>query len=289
MEITLQAIRDRHSVRSYIPEPLGPEETGKVEDAIAACSIGPFGGRPRFELVTSAAAGLAGGEEAVKVGTYGFIKGAPAFILGAIADGPFANEDYGYCLEGVVLLAAGLGLGTCWLGGALNRGQVARLLTLGKGEFIPCITPLGHPSERRSLRDRIISSRSKGDNRKPFSALFFDGDFRKPLTDAGSWEEVLEAVRLAPSASNKQPWRILRTAGTVAPAFNLFLDEDRIYNSALGAAKMQDVDMGIAMRHFEAAARAAGLPGGWRRLEAPPGPAAAASPANYRYIASWTA
>jgi nitroreductase len=51
----------------------------------------------------------------------------------------------------------------------------------------------------------------KADSRLPFEELFFDGGFDKPLTKdtAGELAQVLELVRLAPSAINKQPWAFI--------------------------------------------------------------------------------
>jgi nitroreductase len=294
MQLSLGSIEKRISVRSYDGSPIGEEEAVAIRTAFDECAPGPFGGRPRFVLLGQGEAGLGGESRAggadgagggAKIGSYGFIKAAPAFIVGAIADGPFANEDFGYCLEGVVLRATELGLGTCWLGGSFSRGKAAAAVALGAGEIMPCVSPVGRAAERRSLIDRVVRSSAKGDNRKPAAELFFDGDFRTPLGAAGNYGQVLEAVRRAPSASNKQPWRILRAGTTGDRVFHLYLAEDRIYNSALGAVKMQDVDMGIAMRHFEVAARSLGLPGSWRRLDADP----LQGNSPFGYIATWQA
>lgn len=300
MELSLDSISQRISVRSYDPRPLGARAASAIREAFEACQPGPFGGRPRFLLLDTAAAGFGGSSEGAsaevdaggkapaqgrKIGSYGFIKGAPAFIVGAIGKGPFANEDYGYCLEGVILRATELGLGTCWLGGTFSRGQAAAALSLSEGEMMPCITPVGRAADRRSLMERLVRAGARGDARKPPRELFFEGDFSHPLVEAGDFGKVLEAVRTAPSASNKQPWRILRQAGPEGEAWQLYLAEDRIYNSALGAMKMQNVDMGIAMRHFEVAARALGLPGSWRRLDSDP----LGAKAPFIYIATWQA
>ncbi len=47
-------------------------------------------------------------------------------------------------------------------------------------------------------------------NRKEWGDIFFSGNFGGKLSrrDAGDYGEALEMVRLAPSASNKQPWRV---------------------------------------------------------------------------------
>lgn len=294
MNLSLESMRLRGSVRSYDGVPLSPDEEKAIRAAFEEAVPGPFGGSPRFFLVSQEAAGL--GE---RIGTYGTIVGAPAFIVGAAKRDPRMNEDYGYCLEGVVLRAAELGLGTCWLGGSLHRSRLAALVGLGGDEFIPTITPVGHAASRRSLSETLLRRVAGSAARKPESELFFEAPPRevspaasgpaaygRPLPREwleGAWGEVLESLRSAPSASNKQPWRLTVTGTPEAPAFHLYLHEDRLYNSVMGEVRMQNVDMGIAMRHFEAAARAKGLPGSWRRLEK--GPLAVLPPEHY--IATW--
>ena len=51
----------------------------------------------------------------------------------------------------------------------------------------------------------------KADERLLFEELFYDETINTPLTkeQEGCWKETLEMVRLAPSAVNKQPWRII--------------------------------------------------------------------------------
>ena len=126
---------------------------------------------------------------------------------------------------------------------------------------------------------------AKPERRKSPAELFFQagrsGDL-EPLGEAGAWAGVLEAVRLGPSASNKQPWRLVvdRRGGDF---LHLVLDEDVGYNNMLGDVKLQELDMGIAMRHVEVAAEHYGVSGAWRRLEADP--VALASPR--RYIATF--
>lgn len=282
MDISLESIRARTSVRSFDSTPLSPADREALLQAFKDCLPGPFGVRPRFVLAETGALGSGS-----KIGTYGVIRGAPAYIAGSVKPGPFAFVDFGYCLEGVILAATARGLGTCWLGGFFDRGAAARVLALGPGEVVPAATPVGRPAEgRRTLAERVIRGSAGSSRRKPFETLFFDGSFDRPLspTDAGPWAEVLECLRIGPSASNKQPWRILRDAAGEATAFHLFLDEDRLYSRAIPGILLQDLDAGIAMRHFEAAARSLGLPGGWSRVDDPP----PGQKASYKYISTWT-
>ncbi len=88
-----------------------------------------------------------------------------------------------------------------------------------------------------------------------------------------------DAARMGPSASNRQPWRIVKGENGV---FHLFLKENKIYNRILGKIRIQNIDMGIAMCHFEMVAREQSLSGQWK-VDSP----ADQTPA-LQYIASWS-
>lgn len=280
MDISLEVIQKRTSVRTYDGTPLTPEEMDALRLSFQDCGTGPFGGRVRFMLVGSDVPESA---ETGRLGTYGVIRRAPSYILGVISEGPFAFEDFGYCMQGIVLAAAALGLGTCWLGGALDRGAAAKALGAGPKEIVPAITPIGRAADRRGFVDAVIRGSAGSSKRKPWGELFFDGSFQTPLAPQEEpWTSVLECVRLGPSASNKQPWRVVREEKGGELRFHLYLQEDAAYNRAMGNIRLQNIDMGIAMRQFEAAARALNLPGTWKRLERDP--LAAPTP---MYIASW--
>lgn len=258
-----ELVRRRRSCRRYREAPLATEDRRKAESVLAASGAGPFGGRARFGLVAATAkdrASLRG------LGTYGFIRGAAGFVLGAIRRGPRDLEDYGWLMERVVLHATDLGLGTCWLGGSFSKSGFARAFGLAATETMPAVAAVGYPEDGGFERDRI--RRMAGSNfRRPAGELFFDGAYGAPLPleSAGAWAGPLEAVRWAPSASNRQPWRILRDGA----GWHFFLERTKGYGKGtltyalLRMADLQRVDLGIAMCHFELAAREAGLAGEW--------------------------
>lgn len=145
---------------------------------------------------------------------------------------------------------------------------------------------VGYAAVRSFERDRI--RRMAGSNfRRPPEELFFDAAFGAPLPpgDAGAYAGILEAVRWAPSASNRQPWRVVRTSA----GWHFFLERTQGYGKGtlifalLKIADLQRIDLGIAMCHFELAAREAGLPGTW--VADDPGPAAPG--AGVEYTATW--
>ncbi len=277
-----EIIRGRSSWRSYDGRALAPEDRSRLENFIAAAGPGPFGGRVRLQLVEASAEDRA---ELRKLGTYGAIKGARTFLGGAVRRGPMDMEDYGFAFERAVLYATALGLGTCWLGASFSHSGFAARINLAEGEILPAVSPLGYVASRRTAVDAATRFFARSQKRKPWEELFFAGDFGTPLAAeaAGVYAEVLEMVRLAPSASNRQPWRLVMAAGG---AFHLFISRSAVYSRIVVNAPggdLQRLDMGIAMCHFEMTAREQGLAGGWETLE-PPG---VDSPERTTYVATW--
>ena len=91
----------------------------------------------------------------------------------------------------LVLYAQSLGIGTVWLGGTMNRAAYEQAMELSADEIMPCASPLGYPAKRMSLREGTMRKAIKADERLPFEELFFDGDFKTPLTK----EEYLEKMQ----------------------------------------------------------------------------------------------
>ena len=115
----------------------------------------------------------------------------------------------------------------------------------------------------------------------PGPIFFFKGSTLEPLDEkeAGDYRDAFEAVRLGPSASNKQPWRLVQdNEGLI----HLYLKENKLYNRMLGKIRIQLIDMGIALCHFELAAKDRGLPGNWSVQEWKP------QIKGLQYIASWS-
>ena len=270
------AIRARVSCRTYSSTPMEDEVKENISNCIRSNNTGPFGNAIRFELLDISEMER---DEIRKIGTYGVIKNATCYIVGAVEDGPRAMEDYGYCMERIILHSTGLGLGTCWVGGTFRRSGFARRIGVTRSELGPAITPLGYPERRRSFRDSIIRFSAGSKNRKKWSSLFFIKDLSNPISkkSAGKYTQVLESVRLAPSASNRQPWRIVREG----KVHHLLLRRTRGYQRVTGRIKLQNLDMGIAMCHFELSARKLGLHGIWKEL------APEFDHSGTEYIVSW--
>ena len=256
----MEAIAQRISVRSYSEQPITDQVRSQLEELCRDNGSGPFGAAVRFVLLDLESPG---GEAQKPLGTYGVIRGARYYILGAVKEGKGALEDIGYCMEKIILKATELGFGTCWLGGTFKRSAFAARMQLAADELLPAVTPVGYPSRVISGADRQVRFSAGSNKRKPWNEMFFASDGKTPLTeaDAGVYKQALEAVRMGPSASNRQPWRIVKDNHG---DFHLFLRENPLYNRIMGKFRLQYIDMGIAMCHFELAARQLGLPGNWK-------------------------
>ena len=193
----IEVMKNRHSWRDYSNKPIEHEKIERLKKSFTEI-ICPFANKPEFKIIEL------GEDEVKKFTTYGMIKGAKVFIGGKTAKADMCWTDFGYAMEYIILIATELGLGTCWLGGTLDRNESARKLELKENEVIPAITPVGYVTDKRSLRDNAVRFFAGSHKRKAWSLLFFDKNFNTPLSeDAGIYRDPLQLLRIAPSASNK--------------------------------------------------------------------------------------
>ncbi|MBQ8610694.1 MAG: nitroreductase [Oscillospiraceae bacterium] len=238
-------IRARRSVRSF--EKRTPEAAVVEQLLDYGKSIkNPFGIPVEFRVLHAAQHGL----------LCPVTNGTELYAGSKIAVQPFANAAFGYSFEVFLLYAQSLGLGSVWLGGTMNRSAFEQAMELRENEMMPCAAPIGYPAKRMTVRETAMRKAIKADERLPFEALFFDSGFTKPLTPekAGVLRLPLEAVRLAPSAVNKQPWRVVLADGC---AYFYLLRSKGFARS--GVLDMQMIDMGIALCHFALCAAECGL------------------------------
>ncbi|MCP8969289.1 nitroreductase family protein [Ectobacillus ponti] len=271
-----EVVRARSSVRAYHREPIAKEVLHQLETYMEQAR-GKVKAGIRLEMIDVPSLEQ---EKGVKLGTYGVIRGTSTFIVPAVQRAEMDLEHMGYIMEHAVLYAASLGLGTCWLGGTFTRSEFGKALEIREGEYIPAIIALGYPRGGRDLLGSLMRAAAGSKSRKPWQDVFFDRAFTHPLTpeEAGAFAQVLELVRLAPSGSNKQPWRIVRDRDR----YHFYLAHTKGYSSSRGFSP-QRIDIGIAMCHFELAAEELGEQGRWVRQE----PHGAMAPPDTEYVISW--
>jgi hypothetical protein len=271
-----EIIKERISIRTY--EPIEIEEKLKkdLNDYIKSVEA-PFDGKTRFKIVDNETSL----NNNIKLGTYGLIRGVSSFMVSAVKDGDMNLEELGYKLEKVVLYATSQGLGTCWLGGTFKKSEFSKAMEIQQDELLPIVSPIGYKAKSKSIVEKLMRTVAGSDNRKQWEEVFFEGSFEKKLTynEAGVYSEALEMVRLAPSASNKQPWRIVKDNNM----FHFYICHAKGYSSSLGF-DMQRIDMGIAMCHFDLTVKETGVFGNFKKCE----PNIKVPKDNIEYIISWT-
>jgi len=279
-----QIIRERYSCRAYNKTPIAAEQAGQLAEYAASITRGPMDTPLRFELAVA----MANDPQALRgLGTYGLIRDAAGFIIGAAGRGQNRLEDYGYGLEAIILHATSLGLATCWLGGNFSKSSFAKKIRAAPDEIVPCVASVGYAAEGNRTRDPLRRM-AKSDCRLPWDALFFHSGFGTPLAEesAGAYAVPLAMLRLAPSSHNYQPWRVVQDG----PRYHFHLQRTRGYGpgtllfTLLGIADLQRVDMGIAMCHFELTAREMGLAGEWAVND----PCLGKPDGMLEYVVTWT-
>ena len=265
-------VESRISVRTYEKDLL-PQNMRQSLLSYAEGLENPIGPKIRLQFIEKTANG--GGE---KLGTYGMIKDANLFLGVTVPKEEYALESLGYEFERVVLYARSLGLGTCWLGGTFNRSAFTAKMDIRENEIFPILCPVGYPAAKPRASERLFRRTVKARRRLPWEKTFFLHDFDHPLSEDwdGTYAFPLEMVRLAPSAVNKQPWRIVVTDNAVH-----FFEKHTLGGEAVGV-DIQRIDLGIALCHFHLAAMEQNLPGHFERT-----PPDMAVPPGMTYIVSW--
>ncbi|MFX1273757.1 MAG: nitroreductase family protein [Promethearchaeota archaeon] len=273
----IEIIKERTSRRTYVPKLLDEDLREHIRDILKVEEVkSPYSemaGKCRFKLI---AVPEFDPNERKKLGTYGLIKGAQEFIVGAVEKSDYMKEHFGYLMEYIVLAATDLGLGTCWLGGFFNRSLFSEKFGIMANEFIPAISPIGYPEKRR-IREVLIRQAVNANHRHPWDRLFYEGDFSKPMSSEidDNYNTMLKMVQLGPSAGNNQPWRIIK-----APDKNEFhfftIKTKGVYK------RFQPLDIGIAICHWDLTSQELGVKGKWE-INHPNIPGSE----DFDYIISW--
>lgn len=279
-----EIIRRRKSCRTYTGDYLSIGDKQSLEEFICLNNTEVFKDICESEGVKNKLFILEKGPQDKKMKLlYGAIKGNKSYLLGVTKDNPLARVNYAYKMEKLVLKATELGLGTCWIG-YFDHNYFGDLTT-EKGYVVPGVVLVGYAADKRSLSEKLVRFSANASQRMPREKLFFDYKTGRPLETlqslsgdqnltsdtahkgaaktsseniVSSYSESLEMLRLAPSSSNSQPWRVY--FDQTKKEFHFFKKPKNIIYEKMG---MHDLDMGIAMAHFELTSQRNGLTGSW--------------------------
>jgi nitroreductase len=246
----LAAIQQRVSVRSYGDRSVEPALLERLL-ALGGRADHLTGVSPRIALVS----GVKRARHVLTymIGSYGLVQNPPHLLVGVMPEeSDAARLDLGYVLEQVVLEATQLGLGTCWVTGSYDAQRAGDAVGLAPGEVAAAVCALGYPAQARwgRFHSRTVRRLAGGHRRRPLTDIVFSGRWGNPWTPEGADPTLvaaLEHARLAPSASNRQPWCFI-----VRP--------DHV---ALALVRPAPIDGGIVMAHFALACATLGRDGRW--------------------------
>lgn len=210
----LQAIKSRHSVRSYEDRAINQEEVNALNECIAECNRE---GDLHFQLILNEPKAFD-----CMMAHYGRFSGVKNYValIGKKCDN--FEEKIGYYGEKVALCAQSLGLNTCWV--AMSYKKIKSAYKVDKGEKLCVVLALGY-------------GKTQGVQHKSKTADKVSAGY----DTAPEWfRKGVEYALLAPTAMNQQTF--------------FFLYDGNKVTAKAGAGFYSEVDLGIAKYHFEVAA-----------------------------------
>lgn len=208
----IEAMKQRHAVREYDGDrKIEQDKLDILNERIS--SINKESGL-RIQLVTDEPKAFDG-----FMAHYGKFSGITNYIALIGKKDSSLNEKCGYYGEQLVLLAAQLGLDTCWV--AMSYAKVKNAYDIAKGEKLCCVISLGY-GKTHGIPHKSKTAEEVAVIKEDTPKWFIDG---------------VNAALLAPTAMNQQK-------------FGFMLDGDKVIAKA-GKGILTDIDLGIVKYHFE--------------------------------------
>lgn len=228
--ITVETIRERHSVREYDGKPLSRAEFDALGAVVEKCAresgldIQLVGDNPEVFNV---------------IARFGLIRGCRTHVAFVVDDAKagdgVADEAIGYWGQKIVLAAQDMGLNTCWC--ALCSRKKSRAVVVS-GKKVRLIIAVGH-------------GKTQGSPRKTKSAGVLSS---VECEKAPAWfTTAMGAAQLAPTAMNNQNFKIT------------LLSDGRTVRIDAPQSGLNAIDQGIVRRNFEIAANESGTDWHWER------------------------
>ena len=207
-----EAIPLRHSVRTFLPDPLPDQLISQIRSFTASLDL-PFQHDMKFHFFRA--------EPGKKLYNNGI---NPADNAALISQTDLVSvSKTGFAGELLMLYAVSLGVSACWFGhyklseagryipGIASKDRI-RESAMGygygnhtdAGERVICCMPLGF-SDEKSKRIIDIIMKKKGGNRKQTEKLLENPELAEHIPE--DIMNVLDLAKLAPSAGNSQMWR----------------------------------------------------------------------------------
>lgn len=206
-----EAMRTRHSVRSYEKKKIPKEVIFKLNEKIDACNKEAG---MHIQLITNEPKAFDG-----MMAHYGKFSGVENYIALIRKKSSDLEEKCGYYGEQLVLLAQQLGLNTCWV--AMTYSKIKSAYKINSGEKLCIVISLGYGMTQG------VAHKSKSMDK------LCNVDGVTPVW----FKNGMEAAMLAPTAMNQQKFTFSLNGGKVS--------------AKAGMAFYSKLDLGIVKYHFE--------------------------------------
>lgn len=172
------------------------------------------------------------------IGSYGKVR-APHYLVITSEEKDGYLENVGFAVEEIVLKLTALGIGTCWIGGHVKKNLLQNIINLPEAHTPAVLVSFGYPAEGEELLRK-----NPAEAKRLAVSEFVTG------TPDATWSKIMDAVRIAPSAANTQPWRIAFEGGAV----HVFAVKRSFFLVKHLLERVNRIDIGIALSHIAIAA-----------------------------------
>lgn len=171
------------------------------------------------------------------IGSYGKIR-APHYIVVTSNKKEGYLENIGFALESIVLSLTDMGIGTCFIGGSIRNQLLKNIIPISKNHEAVITISFGYPKDEKNIIKRAVKSKKRMEISKLTSGYV-----------TKTWQHILDAVRMAPTATNNQPWRFFINKNIMDI---YFVKKNFIFMKHL--QEINRIAVGIALYHIYIAA-----------------------------------
>jgi hypothetical protein len=226
----LQAIKARHSVRSYTDKKIEGQVLDILRETIKECNRDS---ELNIQLCLNEPTAFKPNILTGMIPFYGKFKNVKNYVALVGQKDDMLEEKCGYYGEKIVLKAQQLGLNTCWVAVTFNKGKSKSAISIKPDEKLIVVIAIGYGSTQ-GVPHKVKPIEELGKASGEIPAWFKNG---------------VEAAQLAPTAMNQQKFRFEWDGDTV--------------HAVPGSGMYTKIDMGIAKYHFEIGAGDADYQRGW--------------------------
>ena len=172
------------------------------------------------------------------IGNYGKVLAPHYLVITSEAKEGYL-ENVGYVLEQVVLELTAMGVATCWLGGHIKEESLRGILEVPSNHKPVVMVSFGYAKDGIEF----LRKDPKEAKRKNLNEIV-DGNLNE------TWKEIMEAVRIAPSAANSQPWKF----DVDDKKIHVYCEGPKNFLMKKFLGTINKLDIGIGLAHVKIAA-----------------------------------